>query len=229
MSDPVSINTALTAATGGITAMAALGSASFGLVDATKAFGGGVSNVGLGYINKALTPFQSALDNASPVWRETVRANWINGVAKDDQKTAVKSLIRLGISSSNAAALAKAGKVDATALETILKNLETGVPLDQNAAALLGRFNAVIDVAMDAGFERADQAYRNASKVCAGLAAILLSFWAGYLLHKAGVLPTFYAGLCFLVGLVSVPIAPVAKDLASSLQAAGAAVSAVKK
>src|ERR1700741_4653600 len=81
---------------GAITAMGALGTAAFGLVDASKAFFGGVSNFGFGRIEKAVKPFMpsSAAKDDTLVWRDTLRANWINGVPKEDQKAAAKALIR---------------------------------------------------------------------------------------------------------------------------------------
>jgi hypothetical protein len=226
------ITDALAATTAAITAMAALGAASYGLVDATKTFGGGVSNVGLGSLTKALAPFQPALNNANARWQDTIRANWLNGVAKEDQKATAKSLVRLGLSSNNAADLATAGHVDAAALATALTNIETGAALTTADAQVLGRLNAAIDATMDAGFERADQQYRNTSRLVAGVFAIGLSIWAGYLLGAhggvEGLTPQNFFWPSFFVGLVSVPIAPVAKDLASSLQAAASAVKAVK-
>src|SRR5437868_6832316 len=101
---------------GAITAMGALGTAAFGLVDATKAFAGGVSNFGFKDVLKALEPFKSSLQGGSPVWRDTLRANWINGVAKDDQKAAAKNLVRLGLSSQNVSALATIANVSGKAL-----------------------------------------------------------------------------------------------------------------
>ena len=47
---------ALTSATSVIMAVGALGTAAYGLVDATKGLGGGVSTRGLAYIRKSLTP-----------------------------------------------------------------------------------------------------------------------------------------------------------------------------
>jgi hypothetical protein len=224
---------------GAITAMGTLGTAAFGVVDATKAFGGGVSNFGFSYVLKALQPFRESLDEGSPVWRETLRANWINGVAKDDQKAAAKNLIRLGLSSKSAAALAKVAKVPAKALRDAMAKVEANAgaaPGQQQGlttadALVLGRLNAAVDAAMDAGFERADQQYRNGSRIVAGLFAVLLALWAGYLL-KAQAVPGLtehnWFQVSIFVGLLATPIAPMAKDLASSLQAAGDAVRAVK-
>ena len=223
-----------------ITAMGALGTASFGLVDATKAFFGGVSNFGLRFVFRALKPFAGALTHANREWRMVVRANWINGRPKDEQKEVVKTLIRLGLRAENADHLAKAGGVDPKALKDAMTALETGQKLTPVQADVFGRFNAVIDASMDAGFERGDQQYRNASKVAAGLFSLGLSWWAAYLLRHAPLsvasnLPASTAangGFIFsplfwwasLVGLLAVPVAPIAKDLASSLQAAAKAV-----
>src|SRR5215475_13433260 len=69
-----------------ITAIGALGTAAFGLVDATKAFWGGVSNFGLPGLYRTVSRFAAALDRAlgrddksGPEWRRVVRYHWING------------------------------------------------------------------------------------------------------------------------------------------------------
>lgn len=215
-----------------ITALGALGTAAAGLVDASKAFGGGVSNIGFGSVTAALTPFAAALRNANPQWRDLVRANWINGMAKEDQKSAAKSLVRLGLSADCAAEVAAAGHVDEAALRTALTNLQTGVASTVADINVLGRLNGMIDAIMDAAFERADQQYRNASKVAAGLASVALAVWAGQLM-KGYEIPGIQSAHIFwpsvLAGLLAVPVAPIAKDLASSLQAAAGAVQAVRK
>ena len=222
----------IAAVVGAITALGALGTASAGLVDATKAFDGGFSNFGMGHLNKALEPFASALNTATTDWKKLVRANWINGAPKEDQKAAVKSLIRLGLSSANADGIAKAGHVNAQALKTALSNVETGKVNGTDDVNVLGRLNAMIDLAMDAGFERADQQYRNACKLASGAVSVVLAVWAGQLLAGMGVAGLDRMQVLFpsiLAGLLAVPISPIAKDLASSLQAAAKAVQAVEK
>ena len=222
-----------------ITAIGALGAAAFGVVDAFKAFGGGVSNVGFGAVKAALLPFTPALVNATTGWEATLKANWINGVAKEDQKTAAKTLIRLGLNAQGAAAMAAAGHIDVVDLTAAIAKVEAGLPLTPQDAQLFGRLNAVIDAAMDAGFERGDQQYRNASKLAAGCVAIILAWWAGYLMwmHQpplfghpatAWFLGSDLFAWSTLVGAIAVPIAPIAKDLASSLQSAATAVAAVR-
>src|SRR5690349_124666 len=94
-------------------AVGALGTASFGLVDATKLFGGGVSLAGLGFIESAVEPFsEGEVDDAERL-RRTLRGNWINGSALGDQKAIAKSLIKVRLSTTNAQAFAKATGVDA--------------------------------------------------------------------------------------------------------------------
>src|SRR5262249_5231371 len=92
-----------------ITAIGALGTAAFGLVDATKAFWGGVSNFGLPGILRTAARFSAALDHAlgppsrgRAEWRRVVSSHWINGRPRDEQKAIVKSLIRLGLTSDTA-------------------------------------------------------------------------------------------------------------------------------
>ena len=225
---------ALTQMVGAIAAIGALGTAASGLVDATKAFGGGISNVGFRRIEAALKPFSGALKNAESDWNATIRASWINGVPKDDQKSAAKSLIRLGLSSDNVNSMAVAGHVKETDLKAVLDAIESGQALAPAQVNILGRFNGAIDAALDGGFEQADQEYRNASKLCSGVFAVLLAIWGGWLLAPNGVGaspyllgPDFWKAI--LVGIIAVPLAPVAKDLTSSLQAAVTAMKAVSK
>jgi len=61
--------------------LGALSTAAFGLLDSTKAFWGGASNIGCGHIRGALTPFAPALDNAlgADGWWPVVRAHWVSG------------------------------------------------------------------------------------------------------------------------------------------------------
>ena len=126
--------------------------------------------------------------------------------------------------------------MDEAELRRVLTAVQDGTPLTVADAQVFGRFNAVIDAVMDAGYELGDQRYRNASKVTAGAIALALAVWAGFLVQglplaaalrpQAGYLgsPLFWWSL--FAGAVSVPIAPIAKDLASSLQSAAAAVTA---
>jgi hypothetical protein len=231
-----------------LAAAGGLGTASFGLVDATKAIRGGVSNAGFRYVRKAVEPLIDGADQSGPkIFGRadiiaTLRANWLNGVVKADQKATAKALIRLGLTSDNAAKLAETTGVDPSELKTCVENMRKGVALTQQDFNILGRFDAIVGAVLDEGYERADQQYRNTSKLLAGIASIVLAVVAGGLIFTTAYVDTqvslshkIYDYLhssqllvAILIGAVSTPLAPVAKDLSSTLQAAVKAVGVVK-
>lgn len=210
-----------------LAAISALGTASFGLVDATKVYRGGISNIGFGFISDAIKPFGAALelvDADDPL--ATLRANWINGVAKADQKAKAKSLIRLGITKDTAKELAdKIPGVDSVAFAAVAAKIDAGSDLTEDEINLLGRFDAIVDARMDAAFERADQQYRNTAKVLAAVFAIVLSFAGLWIVSGDKIVEGRDITIALLIGILATPLAPTAKDLSSAI---GTAVSAIK-
>jgi len=217
-----------------IAAAGALGTAAYGLVDASKFIAGGMSNPGFGFIRKAVRPLLGAAGEYGPEEiLATLKANWLNGMAKADQKAVAKSLIRLGLTSGKAELLAKATGVDAGALATAAKAVTDGAALTVTDMNVLGRFDAVVSAILDLGYERADQLYRNAAKAAAALVAVVLSVTAGALIHNTGGVPAdsyfpIHFLVAVLVGIVSTPLAPVAKDISTALTAAVKAVGVFK-
>jgi hypothetical protein len=215
-----------------ITAIGALGTAAFGLVDASKVVFGGPSNAGTTILYGVIGRFADALlealgstDSGQPEWKRVVRANWMNGRAKDEQKAVVKSLIRLGLTASTVPSVAKHGHVSEKALAEVVEKLQTGATLADADLNVLGRLDASIDAQLEAAFNRADQFYRNGTRAWAGAASVVLSVGAAWAtgFHYVGL----YAAL--VIGLLAVPFAPIAKDLSTTLQAAATAVGAAKK
>jgi hypothetical protein len=214
----------LTTLIAAVTAIGALGAAAFALVDATKAFGGGMSLVGLGDIQSAARRFAPALDAALEpgAWQEVVRDHWINGRPRGEQKAIVKALVRLGLNPDTAPQIAAAAHVDPVALRAIATKLQNGEALAESDIQVLGRLDVSVDAYLDAAFDRADQKYRNRSRVLAGAISVALALFAAK--ATGGENP----GVAVLAGLLAVPFAPIAKDLASSLQAAAQAVKTTK-
>lgn len=211
-----------------IPAVGALGTAAFGLVDSSKAFRGGISNVGFRFITDALEPFRAALeqiDDQAPF--ATVKANWINAMAKADQKAAARNLIRLGLNPGTAPVLAEQlPGIDGAELATAVAAITTGQELSQQQLELLGRFDAFVDSRLDAAFERADQKYRNVARVTAGLVAILLA-WCGQATSLDSLTMSWQDfASALLIGVVAVPMAPIAKDLTSAITTAVSAFKA---
>lgn len=208
-----------------ILAVAALGTAAFGLVDATKALRGGISNVGFGHLERALKPFAVALEAAVGAeeggWTGLFRAHWINGRAKDEQKAIAVSLIQLGLTPETAVQVAPAGQVSPEALAAAVRSLIEGEELTPAQLNLFSRFKTAVEARMDAAYERADQAYRNAARFLAGVFAVALAVVAARLFYPGTQLIS-----AALVGLIAVPLAPVAKDLVGTLSAATKALGA---
>jgi hypothetical protein len=236
--DQMADNALLTSIGDMIGAVGGLGTAAFGLVDAFKAVGGGVSNAGFASIRKALAPLGAALGplgGADP-W-DTLRANWINGMAKPDQKAIAKSLIRLGLTVTNAPVLATTTGIDATALTTAVTKVRSGNALDQHDLNILGEFDTIVSACLDAGYEKADQQYRNTAKLYAMIVSIILAIIGGGIIYYSnpghdGPLDYLLSSnflLALLLGVVATPLAPVTKDLSSALATAVKAVGSARR
>jgi hypothetical protein len=77
-----------------LTAIGALGTAAFGLVDATKAFAGGVNHIGFKRISATVAALVPA---AQPDILAILQANWFSGADLAGQKALAKSLIELNL------------------------------------------------------------------------------------------------------------------------------------
>jgi hypothetical protein len=214
-----------------VLAIGSLGTAAYGLVDVTKGFGGGISNRGLGDIKKVV----STLIPASAV--ATLRANWLNGMAMTDQKSVAKALIKLNLTTNLAATvkdMANATGVDPTILGQVAAKLSSSPPLTPAGTPqpltavesdLFGRFDLSLSALLDQAYQRADQRYRNSAKIMAVFVSVALALagaWTVYGDHAR-------YGIAIITGLIATPLAPVAKDLSSAIQAGAKAAQAWKK
>jgi hypothetical protein len=213
-----------------------------GLVDATKAFRGGPSNIGFGDVETAIAPFLAASApgtgtafGTAEILR-TLRANWLNGMPKPDQKAKAKSLIHLGLTQGNAAALAAAAGVDPAKLTNLAAKTTSGTTPDPDEINVLGQFDAVLSAVLDAAYERGDQRYRNASKLLAMAVSTILGAVGGWLVYSGSTTASAWSyfgswhfGVALLVGLSATPLAPIAKDLATSLQASVGTIRMVRR
>ena len=225
-------------ASGVVMAVGGVGLTASALVDATKVFrGGGASRFGFGHIRTAMKPFEPSLAACGIAWEAATLARWINGEPKADQSRALKDMIRIGVTPAGLTpagvlgapeaacvkAVAKACRLDDAALTDLVAAIAGPGPLIDPQKKLLARLDEILSIEIDAAFERADQQYRNASKVLAGAVAVGLAVWGGLLLAPAGLgagaYIRFYLPVSVLFGLAAVPLAPVAKDLASALKA----------
>jgi hypothetical protein len=208
-----------------VLAIGSLGTAAFGLVDASKALlSGGASRWGFGYVDRVLNrlfpPQGAAADAANPLGLASVRAtlfaNWLNGMAQSDQRAVAKTLIKLRLDPVNAADLARRTGVDPDTLVAVARKYLSAEPLTQQEQDVAGRFDLILTTLLEEGYQRADQAYRNRAKLASACVAVVLALAGNAGLGPAGV-PW---GAALVAGLLAAPLAPVSKDLASALQGA---------
>jgi hypothetical protein len=223
-----------------VTAVGGLGTAAFGLVDATKVFDGGANHIGFAGIKAVVTTLTppstgteaKGLTQAKIL--DTLQANWFNGTDLASQKAIAKSLIKLNLSPTNAATLAAVTGVDPATLTAIAESMAKGTSLYASQADVFARLDLSVTALLDEAYQRSDQAYRNGTRALATVAALILSLWGGIILHLHGGETTLSSwGIdileSLLVGLMATPLAPIAKDISTALATAVNTMQAVKK
>ncbi len=210
-----------------ITAIGGLGTAAFGLVDASKALWGGVNYIGFGGIKaliRSLTPGDpvNALSQSKIV--ATLQANWFNGTDLSSQKAIAKSRVKLNLNPKNAAALATATGVDAATLSMIAAKLSASKPLDTTQSDVYARFDLILTALLDETYQRSDDVYRNWTRALAGMVAIALAVVGNITMNSP-----LSISEAVLVGLLATPLAPIAKDLSTALATAVNTLQLVKK
>lgn len=221
-----------------IAAIGALGTAAFGLVDALKTLpGGGISNTGYVFIEKAVQSFFSGQTRKGATGDmkrlfDTLHGNWINGTALADQKAIAKSLIKLRLDATTAMAFARATDVSPVILTTVGEKMSNGTKLEPNETNVLGRFDLALTAILDDGYQHADQRYRNSTKLAAVVVSTILALIGGCALAQ-GPVSSYLGGrdmwLSFLAGLLATPLAPIMKDLASALAAGVKVAQTIRK
>lgn len=210
-----------------ITAIGGLGTAAFGVVDASKALGGGVNHIGFGAIKTTVTSLTpgnptNALSQNKIV--ATLKANWFNGTDLGGQKSIAKSLIKLNLNATNAAALAAATGVDPTVLTAVATSIAAGTALSASQSDVYARFDLIITALLDETYQRADNVYRNWTRAIAALVAVVLAIVGGQTLNPG---PDILQSV--IVGLLATPLAPIAKDLSTALATAVNTMQLVRK
>lgn len=226
-----------------VLAIGALGTAAYGLTEAIGkfvAFGAdigrtktnnprGLPFAGLGHVNRAIKPFESALKlTYGKDFKEIIAQQYREGRSTGSAPDTILQGIRLALpmmtvaqASSVIQAAWGLAEDDAKRLATALQS-ETKLPSDQqadvtddHAVVLASRFALALDSRISAAFLIAEERYRSATRTTAGALAIILSFAL-----NCGMGSPLPGLVVFVIGAVAVPLAPVAKDLAASLSGA---------
>ena len=210
-----------------IMAVGGLGTAAFGVLEAIKPVFPMINHIGFGGIRKAvttLTPEEAgggAPVNALPRTKvlDSLLANWVNGNDLANQKTIAKSLIKLHLSTGNAAALAAATNVDAALLIQAATSIEAGAALTQQQTDAYSRFDLIVTALLDEVYQHADVYFRNWMRGLAAAIAVVLAVAGGYVVTN-GFQNWGQLLSAVLVGLLATPLAPIAKDVSTALATA---------
>jgi hypothetical protein len=165
-----------------------------------------------------------------------------HGVDKSNQISIAKSLIKLRLTPETAPALAATTGVDATLLLQVAVKIKNGqatapnpqVPNDPNSLTpqefdVYGRFDLLLNTFLDQAYQRADQRYKNAARATAIPVAVILALVGAYLVLGSNFAKGNNIALAILAGLISTPIAPIAKDISSAISTAAQAIQFGKK
>jgi hypothetical protein len=210
-----------------VMAVGGLGTAAFGLLEAIKPVIPTINHIGFGGIRKtvaALTPSETgavAPVNALPRTKvlDSLLANWVNGTDLGNQKTIAKSLIKLHLSTGNAAAVAAATNVDPELLIQVADSIAKATALSQPQSDAYSRFDLIVTAMLDEVYQHADQFYRNWMRGLAAAIAVVLALAGGY--AAWGDLADWRRlAAAVLVGLLATPLAPIAKDISTALATA---------
>jgi hypothetical protein len=126
-----------------------------------------------------------------------------------------------------APAMATAVGVNADHLTLAARHIQNDESVTEQDMRVLGTYDVMASAVLDFGYERADQFYRNTTKLAAAGCAIVLAVAARWLMD--GTFNRDSLLMAVIVGVVATPLAPIAKDLATSLTTAAKAVGALKR
>lgn len=229
-----------------ITAAGGLGTAAFGIVDAVK----GNNRVGLaGFdrleetLSKLVLAFKSAYGDD---YLDLLRAQYRGGV--EELGKSLRQGVRAGLTTKNAKEIALSlGVVDPQQLHDAVRLLENAemsgfdiAQLDpasmtpeqraqsdeiERAQRILARYEMAADLRIDAAVTVAYADYKRAARMLATEIAIALGLTAGVLLALNDCTHFVeYVLKGAFVGFAAVPLAPIAKDIATAIQTTASAM-----
>lgn len=206
------------------------GIAAFGIVDAARSFFPGIDWMGFRYIGQmitSLTPEGSGVP-LNTLTRtailDSLKSNWASGMELSSQKETAKSLVKMHLSPSTAAAVAARTNFDPAILIAAATEIASGVELPPPVSYINVRFDLILAVLLDEAYRNADRVYRNGVRALAAMAAVITALCIGWCLSGLPVGSYLgdsrLVGQFLLVGLVATPLPPVAKDVSLAVSTA---------
>lgn len=202
-----------------VLAVGALGTASFGIVEGLKWTFVGLS--GFRQIPKLLGgPVMKALQIAyGPEYLSLLRAQYRANRTSGELPKSIRQGARVGLTPETAAELAnQIGVVNEADLKAVASTLQKGKDLTDAQRSVLGRYELALDTRIDAALALANDKYIGYIRVLASAISIGIALGVWRTTEGIELLEAL------IVGVAAVPIAPIAKDLASAIQSAAKAM-----
>ncbi len=205
----------LTLATG------ALGTAAFGLVEALK-WTRPVGLAGFPTFWARLGALTLTLETAhGPTTRETIEDRYRGDTAELTRM--LRQGVRVGLTPDNAERVAAfLGTINGPALRAVLEKRGAAQPVTDAERAILARYELAADARIDAALTVAQVRYTGTARVIAMFASLAMALIAFLAMDE----PKPHWSWALIIGVAAVPIAPIAKDLASGLNSAARALKA---
>lgn len=190
-----------------------VGTAAFGIVEGLK-WTAVIGEGGFAVLRERLGPLWGPLETAYGSDVEPMLRGLWRGDARELARV-LRQGVRVGITPANAAQVAGAlGTVDGPSLAAALEAALTDPAATDGHRAIIGRFELAADARIDAAIAAAQARYAASARLAASVVAIALALLASWALGQRD----WRAAL--LIGIAAVPLAPIAKDVASGIQAA---------
>jgi len=154
--------------------------------------------------------------------RDFLEALYRKDRIKGDLGKTLRQGLRVGLAPDNAQDLAaQFGVVEGEALQAAARKLQAGQDLEDEERGIVGRFELAADARIDAALALSDSVYTGTMRLLASVVALALAIIAGATL-PGGLDQNLTRAL--IVGVAAVPLAPIAKDLATGFKQARTAI-----
>jgi len=203
--------------TNAILATGALGSAAFGVVEALKFTP--LGNAGFSVAIQELGSLRECLRVAYGDHYESLLRGQYRSEDRELLSRTLRQGVRIGATEQNSGTVTQfLGSLDKEQFASALRAAESGKAMSSELRNVLGRFELAADARIDSALTLARMRYIDSTRLTASVVAVALSLGIGYNMPDVTMVQTF------IVGLAAVPLAPIAKDVASAIQAAGKAL-----
>jgi hypothetical protein len=206
-----------------VLATGALGTAAFGIVEALKWTS--LGETGFGTALAMLGPLRTTLQVACGPEYETL----LRGQYRGERAELVRSLrqgVRVGLTPATVPEIAKfLGSLDMTTLADAVAAANEGRELTPRQRNAIGRFELAADARIDAAVTVALGRYAGGNRVAASVVALTIAIVAAATIRANDETVVSWAQAA-IIGIAAVPLAPIAKDVVSGIQAATRALRA---